>query len=73
MYIVPYPTLYSNVCSSPPTLRVPQPGHSLGDTNVVSLKGVEGDTKSDGSDAESPHGSAADEGNTLLREVVDDA
>ena len=51
---------------------MPKPGHSLGDTNIVSLEGVEGDTKSHGSDAESPHGEVANEGYSLLREVVDD-
>lgn len=51
---------------------MPQPGHSLGDANIVGLEGVESDTKSDGSNAESPHGEVAKEGHSLLREVVDD-
>lgn len=52
---------------------MPQPGHGLGDANIVGLKRVEGNTKSNGSDAESPHGQAADERDTVLREVVDNA
>lgn len=70
-------TLY-NLCifdvqSPTPTLCVPQPGNSLGNADVVGLKRVEGNTQSDGSDTESPHGEVADEGDTLLREVVNNA
>ena len=52
---------------------MPQPRNSLGDTNVVRLEGVQGNAESDGSDAESPHGDGADEGNARLGEIVDDA
>jgi hypothetical protein len=54
-------------------LCVPQPRDSLGNTNIVCLERVQGETKSDGTDAQSPHGNGADKGNARLGEVVDDA
>jgi len=52
---------------------MPQPSHSLGNTNIVCLERVECKTKGDGSNAQSPGGSHAGLGNAMLGEVVNDA
>lgn len=54
-------------------LSVPEPLHSLGDTDIVCLERVEGNTHGDGGDAQSPHGNGTGEGNAVLGEVVNDA
>ena len=61
-----YSTIFRNLC-------VPKLGDQLGDANIIRLERVESITKSDGADAESPHGEGADERDTALGKVVDDA
>lgn len=51
---------------------MPQPCDGFSNTNIIGLKGVQGNTQGQGAEAESPHSSVANQGYSLLREIVDD-